>query len=72
MTIQSTSPRTAKKQEYADRALELLHEAVQAGYANADHMNHDTDLDSLRGREDFKKLIREMEKKSAAGKEKLL
>ena len=53
-----------KKQEYADRAMELLHKAVKAGYKDAAHMKKDTDLDPLRDREDFKKLIAELEKKA--------
>jgi tetratricopeptide (TPR) repeat protein len=61
---------TNKKQEYADRAVELLHQAVKAGWKDAAHMKKDTDLDSLRGREDFQKLLRELEKKSSAGAEK--
>jgi eukaryotic-like serine/threonine-protein kinase len=49
-----------EKQEYADRAMELLRKAVKAGYKDAAHMAKDTDLDSLRGREDFKKLMAEL------------
>jgi tetratricopeptide (TPR) repeat protein len=54
-----------KKQEYADRAMQLLHMAVKAGYQDGAHMRKDADLDSLRAREDFKKLLAELEKKSA-------
>jgi tetratricopeptide (TPR) repeat protein len=50
-----------KKQEYADRAMELLHKAVQAGWKDAAHMAKDSDLDSLRDREDFKKLMGELQ-----------
>jgi tetratricopeptide (TPR) repeat protein len=57
----------AKKQEYADRAMELLRRAVQAGWRNAAHMRKDTDLDPHRGREDFKQLLWELEKQPAAG-----
>ncbi len=46
-----------KKQEYADRAMELLQKAVKAGWSDGAHMAKDTDLDPIRGREDFKKLI---------------
>jgi tetratricopeptide (TPR) repeat protein len=46
-----------KKQEYADRAMELLRLAVKAGYNNAAHMQTDKDLDVLRQRDDFKKLL---------------
>jgi hypothetical protein len=59
-----------KKKEYADRAMELLQQAVKAGYTNAAHLSKDTDLDPLRGREDFKQLIRELQKKSAAAPKK--
>jgi serine/threonine protein kinase/tetratricopeptide (TPR) repeat protein len=50
-----------KKQEYADRAMELLRKAVQAGSKDAAHMAKDSDLDPLRDREDFKKLMAELE-----------
>ncbi len=53
-----------KKLEYADRAMELLHRAVKTGYKDGAHMKKDTDLDPLRGREDFKKLLEELEAKS--------
>ncbi len=46
-----------KKLEYADRAIALLQKAVRAGYRDAAHMAKDSDLDSLRKREDFKKLL---------------
>jgi tetratricopeptide (TPR) repeat protein len=46
-----------KQQEYADRAMELLQKAVKTGYADTAHMAKDTDLDPLRNREDFKKLL---------------
>ena len=48
----------------ADRAMAWLHKAVQAGYQDAAHMKKDTDLDPLRERADFKKLLAEMEAKS--------
>ena len=42
-----------------------LRKAVAAGYKNVDHMKKDTDLDPLRSREDFKKLLAELVKKQA-------
>ena len=51
------------KQEYADRAMVLLQQAVQAGWNDAAHMAKDTDLDTIRGRDDFKKLVDELAKK---------
>jgi serine/threonine protein kinase len=50
-----------KSQQYADRAMELLQTAVKAGYKDAAHMKKDTDLDVLRNREDFQKLLAELE-----------
>jgi tetratricopeptide (TPR) repeat protein len=51
-----------KKQEYADRAMELLHQAVKSGFNDATHMAKDTDLDVLRQRDDFKKLLKSLAK----------
>ena len=59
---------TNKKAEYANRAMELLSKVVKAGYKDTAHMKKDTDLDPLRGREDFKKLIAELEKPPKAAK----
>jgi hypothetical protein len=55
-----------KKQEYADRAIELLQKAVKAGYSDAAHMAKDADFDPIRGRDDFKELIEDLVKKSPA------
>ena len=52
-----------KKQEYADQAMALLQKSVDAGYQNAAHMQQDADLDPLRDREDFKKLLAKLETK---------
>jgi serine/threonine protein kinase/tetratricopeptide (TPR) repeat protein len=45
----------------ADRAMAWLKQAVAAGYKNAAHMKEDKDLDALRDREDFKKLLTDLE-----------
>jgi tetratricopeptide (TPR) repeat protein len=49
-----------KKQEYGDRAVEMLRQAVKDGYRNAAKMSKDHWLNPLRGREDFKKLLAEL------------
>ncbi len=54
-----------KKQEYADRAMELLTLARAAGYKDAAHMKKDSDLDPLRSRDDFKKLLADLDPKSS-------
>ncbi|MDX2037237.1 MAG: serine/threonine-protein kinase [Isosphaeraceae bacterium] len=53
----------AAKDESAARAVEKLQEAVKAGYANAAKLANDPDLDPLRTRDDFKKLLADLEKK---------
>jgi hypothetical protein len=52
-----------KKAEYADRAVALLRKAVAAGL-NRSHLIEDKDLDPLRGRDDFQKLVAEVEAKA--------
>jgi hypothetical protein len=46
-----------RKKEYADRAVELLARAVKAGYKNAEQLAKDRDLDPIRERADFEKLV---------------
>jgi hypothetical protein len=48
-------------QFYGDAAMKLLRDAVGKGFKDAAHMKKDTDLDPLREREDFKKLVAELE-----------
>ncbi len=43
--------------EEADRAMAWLKQAVSAGYKDVANMKKDKDLDALRDREDFKKLL---------------
>jgi serine/threonine protein kinase/tetratricopeptide (TPR) repeat protein len=50
-----------KKQEYAERAMELLKQAVNSGWKDVSHMKKDTDLDALRDREDYKQLVNGLE-----------
>jgi tetratricopeptide (TPR) repeat protein/tRNA A-37 threonylcarbamoyl transferase component Bud32 len=49
------------KEKYAARAVELLRQAVARGYKDAAHMKKDTDLDALRPRDDFQKLLADLE-----------
>jgi hypothetical protein len=50
-------------EEYAARAVELLRQAVAKGFKNAAHMKKDRELDALRDREDFKRLVAVLEAK---------
>jgi serine/threonine-protein kinase len=53
---------------YGDRAMEVLRQALAKGYKDGAQLKKDTDLDPLRGRDDFQKLLAELEK--GAPKEK--
>jgi serine/threonine protein kinase/tetratricopeptide (TPR) repeat protein len=48
----------------ADRAMAWLKQAAAAGFKSPAHMKSNQDLDALRDREDFKKLLEELEAKS--------
>jgi serine/threonine protein kinase/tetratricopeptide (TPR) repeat protein len=50
-------------EQYAARAVALLQQAVAKGYKNVEHLKKDSDLDVLRQREDYKKLLRELHTK---------
>jgi eukaryotic-like serine/threonine-protein kinase len=56
--------RTELAKNYADRAITLLRQAVTRGFKDAAHMKKDPDLEPLRAREDFKKLLAELEKQA--------
>jgi tetratricopeptide (TPR) repeat protein len=56
---------SGKKKEYAEQAMRCLRHAVQAGYMDVEHMAKDRDLDPLRGREDFKKLMQSLARPKA-------
>jgi serine/threonine-protein kinase len=56
-------------ERYAGRAVTVLRQAVAKGYTNIEQMKRDTDLDPLRQRDDFKKLLQELgAKKNPPGK----
>jgi serine/threonine protein kinase len=50
-------------QYYGDAAMKLLRDAVSKGYKDIAHMKKDADFDPLRQRDDFQKLIAELEGK---------
>jgi serine/threonine protein kinase/tetratricopeptide (TPR) repeat protein len=52
--------------EAADRAIEALRQAIAAGYRKRGQIRTERSLDALRGREDFKKLMAELEKTAQA------
>jgi tetratricopeptide (TPR) repeat protein len=56
--VRTTDPKQADAE--TDKAMAWLKQAVAAGYKDAAHMQTDNDLDALREREDFKKLMAEL------------
>jgi hypothetical protein len=48
-------------QFYSDAAMKLLRDAVSKGYKDVAHLKKDADLDPLRQRDDFRKLVAELE-----------
>jgi serine/threonine protein kinase/tetratricopeptide (TPR) repeat protein len=60
--VADMSPAGGKQSDdEADRAMAWLRQAVAAGYRNAVHMKQDKDLDALRERADFMKLLMRLE-----------
>jgi serine/threonine protein kinase len=60
----STADRARLKARYADRAMEYLRQAVAEGWRSPSVAKKDTDLDPLRARQDFQKLLAELEEKT--------
>jgi hypothetical protein len=54
--------RKETSQTYAERAMPLLRQAIVEGFKDVTHMKKDSDLDPLRDRDDFKKLVQDLEK----------
>jgi tetratricopeptide (TPR) repeat protein len=57
----SPTDRDGLKARYGDRAMDYLRQAVANGYRNLSVIKPDPDLDSLRARQDFQKLLTELE-----------
>jgi hypothetical protein len=56
---------TEQGPECADRAIEMLKEAVADGFTDLDWMSSDRDLDPLREREDFQELMEVLKRTNA-------
>jgi hypothetical protein len=52
----------------ADKAMAVLSRAVASGFHDAEQIRKDTDLDSLRKREDFKQLMAKLASGNEAAK----
>ncbi len=54
---------SGEKREFTDRAMELLRKAVDAGFSDASRLKNNAALSPLSERDDFKKLLADLEKK---------
>jgi hypothetical protein len=59
----STADASPLVRECADEAMTLLSQAVAKGYKDVAHIKQDSDLDALRPRADFQKLLKELQEK---------
>jgi tetratricopeptide (TPR) repeat protein len=59
----SPADRARLKEGYAERAMNFLHQAVKEGWLFPNVLKTDPDVKSLRAREDFRKLLAELEAK---------
>jgi hypothetical protein len=50
------------QEQHAERAVELLRRAVQAGFHDVERLKQDEDLEPLREREDFQGLLQSLDK----------
>ena len=57
----SEARRQELARDYADRALVLLRQAVQHGFKDVDRLKKDPDLEPLRARGEFGKLVADLE-----------
>jgi eukaryotic-like serine/threonine-protein kinase len=57
----TTEERDKQMRFYGDEAMKMLRVAVAKGWKDSSHMKNDSDLDPLRDREDFKKMLAELE-----------
>jgi serine/threonine protein kinase len=61
-------PSSTDRGKQADLAMNWLNKAVTAGFKNLAQIKQDTDLDSLRDRDDFRRTVADLETKLAADK----
>jgi tetratricopeptide (TPR) repeat protein len=60
----SEAKRKELAQSYSQQAMALLHQAVARGFKDVALMKKDTDLDALRPKEEFRKLLADLEARS--------
>jgi eukaryotic-like serine/threonine-protein kinase len=61
-------PKSTDRAKETDRAMQFLQQAVAAGFKDVDQIKKEEDLTALRDRDDFKKLIADLESEKAKEK----
>jgi eukaryotic-like serine/threonine-protein kinase len=61
LSVRFVSDDAPRAESYSARAVLLLRQALAKGFKDREHLNKDADLDPLRTREDFQKLMNELE-----------
>jgi hypothetical protein len=62
MACAATAERKKEANTYADEALKVLRQAVDKGFKDAEYLKRTDSFDPLREREEFKELLRRLEK----------
>ncbi len=61
---QLTAAQQARRQQYADQAMEALRQAVASGNCSLHDLRSEPDIEALRSRADFQKLLHEVEERA--------
>jgi hypothetical protein len=61
LTLASTFPGSAGVDHAADRAIKALRDYIASGFDNPYNLRHEPRLEPLRKRQDFQRLVRELE-----------
>jgi tetratricopeptide (TPR) repeat protein/tRNA A-37 threonylcarbamoyl transferase component Bud32 len=69
LALASTLPRGNGRPDLADQAMWFLHRSLAAGFDNLHQIRTDSILEPLRKREDFRKLVHDLDAKSARRKD---
>jgi eukaryotic-like serine/threonine-protein kinase len=70
LTLASTLPGTAGVSNAADRAVKALRDYIASGFDNPYKLRHDPRLEPIRKRDDFQKLVKDLETRLATRPEK--